>query len=157
MKDDEDHSIPLSHEAQQLLHRMKKASGGAELLFPGENGKARLTLRRIWVDVCKSAGLCRVSTVPGSEPPITRYRPTIRIHDLRHTFASHLVSSGQSLHVVQKLLGHASSSTTERYAHLSDSAARHAADAFGAIFTNAAKKQSTKKVKATSRARSASI
>ena len=41
-----------------------------------------------------------------------------RIHDLRHNFASMAVNSGASLYVVQNLLGHASSQTTQRYAHL---------------------------------------
>lgn len=42
----------------------------------------------------------------------------MRIHDLRHNFASLAVNSGQSLYVVQHLLGHASPQTTQRYAHL---------------------------------------
>ena len=44
----------------------------------------------------------------------------VRIHDLRHSFASFLVNSGRSLYEVQKLLGHAHIKTTQRYAHLSD-------------------------------------
>ena len=46
---------------------------------------------------------------------------TCRIHDLRHSFASLAVNSGESLFVVQKLLGHASPQTTQRYAHLQSS------------------------------------
>ena len=45
----------------------------------------------------------------------------MRIHDLRHSFASLAVNSGESLFVVQKLLGHASPQTTQRYAHLQSS------------------------------------
>ncbi len=42
----------------------------------------------------------------------------LRIHDLRHTFASVAAASGASLPIIGKLLGHAQSTTTERYAHL---------------------------------------
>ncbi len=51
-----------------------------------------------------------------------------RIHDLRHTFASHMVQSGASLFEVQKSLGHSSSEMTQRYAHLNDGNLRNRAD-----------------------------
>ncbi|HCT98569.1 MAG TPA: integrase [Methylococcaceae bacterium] len=59
--------------------------------------------------------------------------PDVRIHDLRHSFASFLVNAGRSLYEVQNILGHSQLSTTQRYAHLSQKtlvdAANAAADA----------------------------
>ena len=54
-----------------------------------------------------------------------------RLHDLRHSFASFAVADGASLFLVGKLLGHASSRTTERYAHLSGDPLQDAAAAIG--------------------------
>ena len=45
--------------------------------------------------------------------------PDLRIHDLRHSFASFLINGGRSLYEVQKILGHTQVKTTQRYAHLS--------------------------------------
>jgi site-specific recombinase XerD len=53
----------------------------------------------------------------------------LRVHDLRHAFASAAVSGGASLYLVGKVLGHAQSRTTERYAHLADDPIRAVADA----------------------------
>jgi site-specific recombinase XerD len=71
----------------------------------------------------------------GKRGQITKYRTTVRIHDLRHSYASHLVSNGISLHVVGKLLGHTQAVTTMRYAHLQDEALRAAVNHFGKIYT----------------------
>jgi len=66
----------------------------------GESLDAR-SIRSVHWRVCKKAGLRK-----------------IRIHDLRHTFASHYVMNGGSLHDLQALLGHSSPMMTQRYAHL---------------------------------------
>ena len=65
--------------------------------------------------------------------------PELRIHDLRHSFASFLVNAGRSLYEVQNILGHAQIQTTQRYSHLSqdtllaasNSAAASLREAFG--------------------------
>ena len=60
--------------------------------------------------------------------------PDVRIHDLRHTFASTLVNQGVPLYEVQKLLGHSQIRTTERYAHLSQSKLQESSGIVGKVF-----------------------
>jgi site-specific recombinase XerD len=55
----------------------------------------------------------------------------LRIHDLRHSFASFAVADGASLFLIGKLLGHANARTTERYAHLSNDPLKDAANQIG--------------------------
>jgi integrase len=57
----------------------------------------------------------------------------LRLHDLRHSFASQLVSSGASLALIGSLLGHSSPAATARYSHLFDSVERDAVTRVGAI------------------------
>lgn len=64
--------------------------------------------------------------------------PGLRIHDLRHTFASLLIRDGHSLSFVQKALGHSRPEVTARYAHLKDEATRSAFDHVGRIYSGAA-------------------
>ena len=135
--------IPLSGPTLKLLKGMmpKNATGP---LFPGAKrkgkggrltgGDKRVSLRRPWVQACKAAGLVTTEIVKGKRGPITIYRPTVRIHDLRHSFASHLVSNGVSLQIVGKLLGHTQAATTMRYAHLQDEALRAATNRLGKIY-----------------------
>jgi integrase len=108
--------LPLSAEAVSLVASLIKGSPRAEHLFPGTAAGAPLKdVKKFWGSVMRQAG-------------ITGYRR----HDNRHTYASHLVSSGLSLEIVGRLLGHTNPSTTKRYAHLADDPLRAATDLFGA-------------------------
>ena len=81
---------------------MSRPNTGSTWLFPGETvGQPVREIRRFWARVQKEADL-----------------PDVRIHDLRHTFASLLVSGGASLEMIGRLLGHSQMQTTQRYAHL---------------------------------------
>lgn len=55
----------------------------------------------------------------------------VRVHDLRHSFASMAAGSGQSLPIIGALLGHTQAATTQRYAHLAPDPLRHASEAIG--------------------------
>jgi len=57
----------------------------------------------------------------------------LRIHDLRHSFASQLVSQGASLPLIGSLLGHSNPATTARYAHLFDDPQREAVERVGKL------------------------
>jgi site-specific recombinase XerD len=61
----------------------------------------------------------------------------LRLHDLRHQYASFLVNSGRSLYEVQKILGHSSHSVTERYAHLNSKSLMDAANSASVIIEGA--------------------
>lgn len=81
-------------------------------LLPGRGAAMHVTnLASVWRRIRKSAHL-----------------DDVRIHDLRHSFASMGASSGDSLLVIGALLGHRSTKTTQRYAHLADHPVRSAAD-----------------------------
>jgi integrase len=115
------HRIPLSAPALQLLEEMREQDTG-EMLFPGRRGgEQQTTLKTFWHSICRTAELS-----------------DLRLHDLRHTFASHLASGGQSLLVIGQLLGHADISTTQRYSHLFDDVQRRAVETVGAIIAGAA-------------------
>jgi len=61
------------------------------------------------------------------------WQPSVRIHDLRHSYASILASAGLSLPIIGRLLGHTQAATTQRYAHLMDDPLRAATERVGAI------------------------
>jgi integrase len=97
---------------------MKAANGSSEYLFPGPTGEPITTIKTIWRSICREAELERV-----------------RVHDLRHTYASVLASSGLSLPVIGALLGHTQPQTTARYAHLLDDPLRQATEGAAAVIT----------------------
>jgi site-specific recombinase XerD len=65
--------------------------------------------------------------------PKTHFQPNVRVHDIRHSFASILVSAGASLPLIGQMLGHTQVQTTQRYAHLYDDPLRKAAETVGAF------------------------
>ena len=108
--------LPLSVPALALLAEMRESAGtGQQYLFPGNSPDKPLRgIKKFWRNITMRAGL-----------------GDYRLHDNRHTHASHLVSSGLSLEIVGRLLGHTNPMTTKRYAHLSDHPLRAAAECFG--------------------------
>jgi site-specific recombinase XerD len=60
--------------------------------------------------------------------------PGLRLHDLRHAYASVLASGGLSLPIIGALLGHSAPSTTARYAHLLDDPLRQATERVGSLW-----------------------
>ena len=107
------HRVPISDEVAAIVReRHLVVPKGNPWLFPGDvPGQPVKEIRRFWINVQRDANL-----------------PDVRIHDLRHTFASLLVSGGTSLEMIGKLLGHALAETTTRYAHLSDEIVADAAE-----------------------------
>lgn len=111
------HRVPLSEAACRLLAEMKKQAGAdAEWLFPARRTPHRLDIDDAWNALRKTADL-----------------PDVRVHDLRHTYASVLASSGLSLPIIGALLGHTTAQTTLRYAHLLDDPLRAATERAAAI------------------------
>jgi integrase len=99
------HRVPLSAATVHLLGTIRaRVPADCPWVFPGDaEGKSLQEIKRFWAGVRVKAGI-----------------PDARIHDLRHTFASLLVSGGMSLPMIGKLLGHTQVQTTQRYAHLYD-------------------------------------
>ena len=94
-----------------LLEALPRVKGNAHV-FAGKKDRPLIEIARIWYAVRHAAGL-----------------DDVRLHDLRHSFASVVASAGGSLLMIGSLLGHKQSSTTKRYAHLFDDPVKAAADA----------------------------
>ncbi len=105
-------SFPLNADALAILERQKRYS---EWVFPATHGNRHYQgLGKIWEKVRKTAGI-----------------EDVRLHDLRHTFASFGASMGHNLPIVGSLLGHSQPATTARYAHLFDDPVRNASGIIG--------------------------
>lgn len=103
--------ILLSTQAVQVLKELQKNSNCIWLFPARDHTKPLSDIYTHWNKIRISLGL-----------------KDVRIHDLRHTFASLLVNSGRSLYEAQKLLGHADPRTTMRYAHMSKGALLNAVE-----------------------------
>jgi integrase len=107
------HRVPLSAGAWAVLEQMQRyRKPGETFVFPGAvPGKPLAEIKKSWRSICTAAGIAGV-----------------RLHDLRHTYASILASSGLGLPIIGGLLGHTQAQTTLRYAHLATDALQAAAD-----------------------------
>jgi integrase len=109
-----DHVVPLNAPARQLL--AERAQDNSEYVFSGRNGGHRAYVKDAWAQICKAAKITG-----------------LRIHDLRHSYASILASSGVGLQAIGALLGHTQPQTTHRYAHLFDDHLRQATERVGEV------------------------
>lgn len=102
-KSDKSRQIMINDRVAQVFRELRaKNKWKSPYVFCGPDGKPLQDVKRSFAGACRRAGI-----------------EDCHFHDLRHTFASQLLMKGASLRAVQKLLGHAESRTTDRYAHLS--------------------------------------
>jgi integrase len=111
--------VPLNEQAIAILKSQPRLRGN-DFVFPATSGTGHFTaLQDGWNRIRTAAGI-----------------PDVHVHDLRHSFATVLASSGNSLHVIGSLLGHRDLRTTQVYAHLVEDTLRLASqDAASRIWT----------------------
>jgi integrase len=108
--------IRLNSSAIDVLRSTPRTEGNPYIFPSPATGRPSKSLHFPWSRIRKKSGL-----------------QDIRLHDLRHSFASFLVNEGISLYVVQGLLGHTQVRATQRYAHLADETLSGAAEVVGRI------------------------
>ena len=110
----------LNKSASQVLENLAKTrQNESEFVFPNPHtGVPYNCIYHTWDIARKKTGF-----------------PDLRIHDLRHSFASALINNGVAIYDVQHLLGHESIRTTQRYAHLDERTLKKSADQAGLYFT----------------------
>jgi integrase len=117
-------SIPLSCPAMEVIDNLPVITE-TEYLFPGRKpGSHFVGLNHIWGRLRAKAGL-----------------DDVRIHDLRHSFASVGAASGLGLPIIGALLGHLDQSTTQRYSHLQADPLKQATEIIGRKIDEAMKKK----------------
>ena len=107
-------TVSLSTNARAVIDRQRRGSGPFVFPSPVNPGRPHGHDLKLWPRVRERAGL-----------------PGVRLHDMRHTYASQAVMKGVPLPVVARLLGHRKSSMTMRYAHVGDRDVAAAAERIG--------------------------
>lgn len=111
--------IPLPREAYEIIAALPRRDGNPYVIL-GETEKGHLVnLQKPWLRIRKAAGL-----------------EDVRMHDLRHTYASVAVMSGVDPFLLKEIMGHKNLQTTLRYAHFADEAVRNAAGSVAASLAN---------------------
>ena len=104
-------AVPLNDSALEILKALNTRKDHDHLFINRLTGLPYTDIHKVWDRIRHKAGL-----------------PELRIHDLRHQFASFLVNNGRSLYEVQQILGHSTPTVTQRYAHLSTQSLQAAAE-----------------------------
>jgi integrase len=107
-------TVRLNAPARELLAALPRIEGNPFVVVGGRDGEYLKDLERPWRRIRERAALANV-----------------RLHDLRHSFASVAAAGGHSLPIIGALLGHTQSATTQRYAHLGADPLRQASEAIG--------------------------
>jgi integrase len=119
-------SIALNGQALALLRAIAPIPGNPYIFPSPVTGRPSASLHFPWTRIRERALL-----------------DDVRLHDLRHSFASFLVNQGVSLYVVQGLLGHTQPRTTQRYAHLAQDTLLEAAEVVGRVVIRQPEAQSS--------------
>jgi integrase len=112
--------VYLNAPAMALVTELPRVDGNSHVIPGARSGEPFIGIDKMWVRVRRAAGL-----------------DDVRLHDLRHSFASVGASGGLSLPLIGALLGHRHTTTTSRYAHLSADPIRAANEAVGATIAAA--------------------
>jgi integrase len=113
-------TVWLGDEARMLLASLERRGGSDPVFWNKLTRRPVGSIDVFWKGVKAEANL-----------------PGVRIHDLRHSFASHAAARSETLPMIGKLLGHARLQTTSRYAHLDDGPVLDAAERIGELIADA--------------------
>jgi len=147
-------TIALPAAALEILETLPRFKGNPYVLPGTKKGTHFIGVQKPWQRIRALAGLAGTPepAKPGRNASRKAQHPdALRIHDLRHAFASLAVASGESLFLVGKVLGHKKSATTERYAHLADSPVKAVADRTSSAIQAAMGQKSTPQSPATNK------
>jgi integrase len=122
-------SVFLSAAALEVLSALPRIDGNSFIVAGERHGAPRADLKKPWAAVTQAAGF-----------------EGLRIHDLRHNFASVGAGGGLGLPIIGKLLGHSQPMTTARYAHLDNDPMRRAVDQIGNTISAAMNRKATAEV-----------
>jgi integrase len=117
-------TIHLPPPALEVLARLPRIEGNPHVIVGDVKGAHLVNLQKPWRSIRRAANL-----------------EDVRLHDLRHAFASVAASSGMSLPIIGKMLGHSQPQTTNRYAHLADDPVKAAATVVAASIESAMKSE----------------
>jgi integrase len=117
-------SIYLSAPALEVLRSLPRVAGNPYIIAGKRAGQRWVNLRKVWVRIRQKAQLAAMPDQHGKPQQV-------RLHDLRHSYASLLASGGASLPIIGALLGHANPATTARYAHLAADPLRRLSEVAG--------------------------